>query len=159
MSGGVPVPPVAGWHDGVLYCYGGCGTRYCDFAKDVVLPTPLWNRIAVGLPFDESQTNVDREGRGGVLCPACIIARLAALPDCTAILADIRSSAAPVLLERCCPECGVRGCTVEHVGEWPKEWSERIACVVVIALFVGLAVCVAGMVVELLVRLVTWLLR
>lgn len=90
---------IAGWHDGELYCYGGCGTRYSDFLRDVSLPTPLWNRIAVGLPFDESgdpqhPTNRGKEGRGGVLCPTCIITRLAALPDCTVIFVDIDQPAA-----------------------------------------------------------------
>ena len=58
------------------YCYGGCGTRYVDFPYDVHLPTPLWNRITVGAPFDDTQTNIEREGRGGVLCPRCIVKRL-----------------------------------------------------------------------------------
>lgn len=70
----------AGWVDGVLYCYGGCGRRYEDFPLDVILPTPLWNRIAVGPPFDETQQNIEREGRGGTLCAACIVERLAKLP-------------------------------------------------------------------------------
>lgn len=78
-----------GFVDGVLYCYGGCDTKYSDFACDVLLPTPLWNRIAVGPPFDHAQVSVDREGRGGVLCPTCIIQRLAALPECTAVFVDI----------------------------------------------------------------------
>jgi hypothetical protein len=79
----------AGNFNGVLYCYGGCGTRYQDFQRDVHLPTALWNRIATGAPFDETQENIEREGRGGVLCPACIVARLAALPDCTVICMTI----------------------------------------------------------------------
>lgn len=82
------VKPV-GLHDGVLYCYGGCGTRYSDFPRDVVLPTALWNRIAVGGPFDQKEPGTEHEGRGGVLCPACIVTRLAALPECTVIFADI----------------------------------------------------------------------
>lgn len=82
---------IKGWHNGTLYCYGGCGTRYVDFPSDVSLPTPLWNRIAVGEPFDETQPNVEREGRGGVLCPSCIMARLAALPDRTVICANIET--------------------------------------------------------------------
>jgi hypothetical protein len=80
----------AGLVDGVLYCYGRCGTRYSDFPRDLNLPTGLWNRIAVGTPFDESEQKIDREGRGGVLCPACIVARLAALPDCTSLHMEIR---------------------------------------------------------------------
>jgi hypothetical protein len=83
--------PKAGFYEGVLYCYGGCGTRYEDFPRDISLPTALWNRIAVGHPFDESQDNIYREGRGGVLCPTCIIRRLAALPECTVVFADIDS--------------------------------------------------------------------
>lgn len=79
----------AGWDDGMLYCYGGCGLRYMDFPCDVSLPTPLWNRIAVGAPFDEAQEGIEREGRGGVLCPACIVQRLAALPDCSVIGMDL----------------------------------------------------------------------
>lgn len=80
-----PETPRGNWHDGNLYCYGGCGTLYRDFARDVLLPTALWNRIAVGPPFDETPFHgVDREGRGGVLCPACIVSRLAVLPECTA---------------------------------------------------------------------------
>jgi len=82
-------PKPAGWHNGELYCYGGCGTRYADFPRDLSLPTSLWNRIAVGHPFDETQDDIEREGRGGVLCPFCIIRRLAALPGCTVIFADI----------------------------------------------------------------------
>lgn len=78
-----------GFHEGVLYCYGGCGTRYKDFPRDVHLPTHLWNRIAVGPPFDETQNGIERDGRGGVLCPACIVARLAALPECTVINMDV----------------------------------------------------------------------
>lgn len=88
--GGVPRKQrPAGLCNGVLYCYGGCGVRYSDFPCDLSLPTPLWNRIAVGVPFDELQQGVACEGRGGVLCPTCIIQRLAALPDCTVVCADI----------------------------------------------------------------------
>ena len=79
-----------GWDDGILYCYGGCGTRYVDFVRDVSLPTALWNRIAVGAPFNETEVDIQREGRGGVLCPVCVIQRLAALSDCTVIMMDIR---------------------------------------------------------------------
>ena len=78
-----------GFVNGVLYCYGGCGTKYADFPCDFLLPTPLWNRIAIGVPFDDAQLGVSREGRGGVLCPTCIIQRLVALPECTAVFADI----------------------------------------------------------------------
>lgn len=92
MSG----PGPAGWHSGTLYCYGGCGTRYVDFLSDVHLPTPLWNRIAVGAPFDEAQPNIEQEGRGGVLCPACILARLAALPERTVINMTINDTDARV---------------------------------------------------------------
>lgn len=81
-----------GYVDGVLYCYGGCGTKYRDFPCDFLLPTPLWNRIAVGPPFDHAQAGCEREGRGGVLCPTCIVQRLAALPECTAVFADIEDS-------------------------------------------------------------------
>jgi hypothetical protein len=77
-----------GWHDGTLFCYGGCGTKYADVPCDMNLPTGLWNRVAVGAPFDESDRS-DGEGRGGVLCPACIVKRLAALPDCSVVFADI----------------------------------------------------------------------
>ena len=73
----------AGVVDGVLYCYGGCGTRYVDLPLDVILPTALWNQIAVGPPFDETQTGIEREGRGGVLCARCIVERLAKLPGTT----------------------------------------------------------------------------
>lgn len=79
-----------GFVGGTLYCYGGCGTKYRDF-PDFLLPTPLWNRITVGPPFDNAPLPADdREGRGGVLCPSCIIQRLAALPECTAVFADIK---------------------------------------------------------------------
>lgn len=78
----VPRGPV----DGVLYCYGGCGRRYEDFGLDVIVPTPLWNRIVVGAPFDETQTNIEKEGRGGVLCAQCIIDRLKTLPGVTVAL-------------------------------------------------------------------------
>jgi hypothetical protein len=80
--------------DGVLYCYGGCGRRYSDFGLDILLPTPLWNQIAVGPPFDEAQESIEREGRGGVLCVQCIVDRLATLPDVTAAFIgvdDVRS--------------------------------------------------------------------
>ncbi len=80
----------SGLADGTLYCYGGCGTRYADFVSDVILPNTLWNRIAVGAPFDETEPLGDREGgRGGVLCPACITSRLAALPDRSVIYMTI----------------------------------------------------------------------
>lgn len=75
--------------DGVLYCYGGCGRRYEDFGLDVLLPTPLWNQIAVGSPFlDDTIDPVDREGRGGVLCAQCIVNRLALLQGVTAAFVD-----------------------------------------------------------------------
>jgi hypothetical protein len=67
----------------VVRCYGGCGLRYQDFGLDVILPTALWNRIAVGKPFDETQTDIERDGRGGVLCANCIVKRLAKLPGVT----------------------------------------------------------------------------
>lgn len=73
----------AGVVDGVLYCYGGCGRRYADFGLDVMLPAALWNEIAVGPPFDETQLNIRREGRGGVLCANCIVERLAKLSGVT----------------------------------------------------------------------------
>lgn len=76
---------LAGKVDGVVYCYGGCGLKYADFPLDLILPTPLWNRIAVGPPFDETQTKVEREGRGGVLCAACIVKRLAKLTHMTVV--------------------------------------------------------------------------
>jgi hypothetical protein len=79
-------PTPRGFVNDVLYCYGGCGRRYEDFGLDVMLPTPLWNRIAVGAPFDETQTNIEREGRGGVLCAQCIVNRLLALPGVTVAL-------------------------------------------------------------------------
>ena len=101
-----------GLHEGTLYCYGGCGTRYSDFLRDVHLPTPLWNRIAVGAPFDETQTDIDREGRGGVLCPRCIVARLSALPDCTVITMGIddwveRGTAPEKDIERALSDAGI----------------------------------------------------
>jgi hypothetical protein len=81
-NGDVAFNPAPAEH--VLYCYGGCGRRYADFGLDVVLPTHLWNRIAVGHPFDETPyPGVEREGRGGVLCAQCIVDRLARLPGVT----------------------------------------------------------------------------
>jgi hypothetical protein len=80
-SPGTPAP--AGNVNGVLYCYGGCGRRYEDFGLDTILPTPLWNQIAVGPPFREPHPADEKEGRGGVLCAACIVLRLAKLPDTT----------------------------------------------------------------------------
>lgn len=110
-----------GKHDGVLYCYGGCGTRYSDFPRDVVLPTALWNRIAVGPPFNEQERD-DREGRGGVLCPTCIVARLAALPECTVIFADIEPADRAAIQDVCNDmyhrsRAGIR-VPVERVEEW-----------------------------------------
>lgn len=93
--GGIPVSTPRGVVDGTLYCYGGCGLRYADFKRDVHLPTSLWNRIAVGFPFDEHQQGIDREGRGGVLCASCIFDRLAALLDCTVIYMDITGAVSP----------------------------------------------------------------
>lgn len=80
----------AGWHSGQLYCYGGCGRRYGSM-PDISLPTALWNRIAVGPPFDETKEGTEREGRGGVLCPVCVIERLSALNDCIVLKADMES--------------------------------------------------------------------
>jgi hypothetical protein len=80
----------AGHFCGVLYCYGGCGTPYNEMGLDVLLPTALWNRIAVGPPFDPTEyPGIEREGRGGVLCAACTVARLSALTECTALFLDI----------------------------------------------------------------------
>jgi hypothetical protein len=76
--------PSRGTVDGVLYCFGGCGRRYADFGLDVLLPTSLWNRIAVGPPFDETQEGIEREGRGGVLCAQCIVDRLATIQNVSA---------------------------------------------------------------------------
>lgn len=73
----------AGTVNGDLYCYGGCGRRYEDFGLDTILPTPLWNQIAVGPPFREPHPSDEREGRGGVLCAACIVQRLADIPGTT----------------------------------------------------------------------------
>lgn len=74
--------------DGVFYCYGGCGTSYTDFPCDLLLPTALWNEIAIGLPFVADDGDGDK-GRMGLLCPACIINRLAKLPRCTVVFADL----------------------------------------------------------------------
>lgn len=79
----------AGVVDGVLYCYGACGMKYSDFPLDLIVPTPIWNEIATGAPFDETQPNVDREGRGGVLCAACMVARLSKLPGVTVALLSV----------------------------------------------------------------------
>lgn len=130
--------PECQWVRGVvgdkLYCYGGCGRLYQDFPCDVILPTPLWNRIAVGPPFDETQTNIEREGRGGVLCPACIMERLANLPGTTVICADIeRPVPAPREAAHYCAGCGHRwegdrspvelcgDCWRKHTAVAPRE--------------------------------------
>jgi hypothetical protein len=76
-------PANAGFVNGTLYCYGGCGRRYEDFGLDTILPTPLWNQIAIGEPFREPHPADEKEGRGGVLCASCIVLRLAAIPDVT----------------------------------------------------------------------------
>ncbi len=90
-----PAPETVNVVAAPLYCFGGCGTRYEDFPCDLVLPTPLWNRIATGAPFDETQPNTEREGRGGVLCPACIVKRLAQLISC--IEAGSQTVAPPIV--------------------------------------------------------------
>lgn len=103
-----PQAQPVGWTNGVLHCYGGCGTRYIDFHCDMLLPTPLWNRIAVGPPFDNAQVGIDREGRGGVLCPSCIVQRLMALTEATAVFADIvdpRESIERLQAENICDAC------------------------------------------------------
>lgn len=68
-------------------CYG-CGCADPDSPLDILLPTPLWNRIAVGPPFDESW-DASREGRGGLLCVRCIVDRLSKLEGVTAVFMDI----------------------------------------------------------------------
>lgn len=83
----------AGVVGGELYCYGGCGRRYEDFGLDTILPTPLWNQIAVGASFREPHPADEREGRGGVLCAACIVLRLAKLPGTTVARMTVESSA------------------------------------------------------------------
>lgn len=93
--GRAPAIPPAGFVDGVLYCYGGCGRRYEDFPLDVILPNAMWNRIAVGYPFKAPHPDDEREGRGGVLCASCIVERLAKLPDVTVAFLSTDESANP----------------------------------------------------------------
>ncbi len=114
VKGNSGFPLTGGFVGGVLYCYGGCGMRYADFPLDVILPTPLWNQIAVGPPFDETQQDIEREGRGGVLCAACIVKRLAALPGVTAALVTTEQAAEA---ERDTLKAQVRTARVEALRE------------------------------------------
>lgn len=115
------------WHDGVLYCYGGCGTRYSDFPCDMLLPTPLWNRIAVGAPFDETY-DASQEGRGGVLCPSCIARRLSDLHECTAIFADIedfRNGIGPKAPKAAASATSEAGHQARCIGEASAQSAQR----------------------------------
>ena len=51
-----------------LYCGGQCGTKYKDFAADMLIQDDLWKLICPK-PYDG-------QGSGGVLCPNCICKKL-----------------------------------------------------------------------------------
>ena len=52
-----------------------CGIRYCDH-EDLTIDDELWNLIA---PYKNDNNEEPFNDRGGVLCPNCILKRLAEL--------------------------------------------------------------------------------